>query len=127
VGVITDADFFPDGLAIDPIADMIDALGMMLWRATHETPVGTETLLRLPDRRTVRLGMGARYSPMKPKPSTLEPKSVEPTVVIPIEQQIQQRAYELYEQRGRTDGHDLEDWLQAECEIRGTQANAAAA
>jgi hypothetical protein len=64
---------------------------------------------------------------MKPKPSTLEPKSVEPTVVIPIEQQIQQRAYELYEQRGRTDGHDLEDWLQAECEIRGTQANAAAA
>jgi hypothetical protein len=53
------------------------------------------------------------------KSSTLEPKSVEPTVVIPIEQQIQQRAYELYEQRGRTDGHDLEDWLQAECEIRG--------
>jgi hypothetical protein len=61
------------------------------------------------------------------KSSTLEPKSVEPTVVIPIEQQIQQRAYELYEQRGRTDGHDLEDWLQAECEIRGTHANAAAA
>jgi hypothetical protein len=51
----------------------------------------------------------------------------EPTVLIPIEQQIQQRAYELYEQRGRTDGHDLDDWLQAECEIKGTQANAAAA
>jgi hypothetical protein len=30
-----------------------------------------------------------------------------------IEQQIQQRAYELYEQRGRTDGHELEDWIQA--------------
>jgi hypothetical protein len=50
-----------------------------------------------------------------------------PTVLSPIEQQIQQRAYELYEQRGRTDGHDLDDWLQAECEIKGTQANAAAA
>ena len=61
------------------------------------------------------------------KPSTRAPKSDEPTVLIPIEQQIQQRAYELYEQRGRTDGHDLDDWLQAECEIKGTQVNAATA
>jgi hypothetical protein len=67
----------------------------------------------------------ARYSPMKPKPSTLAPKSDEPPVLIPIEQQIQQRAYELYEQRGRTDGHDWDDWLQAEQEIKGTQAKAA--
>ena len=59
--------------------------------------------------------------------TTLAPKSAEPTVLIPIEQQIRQRAYELYEQRGRTDGHDLDDWLQAECEIKGTQANAATA
>lgn len=28
------------------------------------------------------------------------------------------RAYELYEQRGRQDGYALEDWLQAEREIR---------
>jgi hypothetical protein len=61
------------------------------------------------------------------KPSTPAPKSDEPTVLIPMEQQIQQRAYELYEQRGRTDGYDLYDWLQAEIEIKGTQANAAAA
>jgi hypothetical protein len=61
------------------------------------------------------------------EPLTLAPKLDEPTVLIPIEQQIQQRAYELYERRGRTDGHDLEDWLQAECEIKPTHANAAAA
>jgi hypothetical protein len=61
------------------------------------------------------------------RPSTLPPKSDEPTVLIPIEQQIQKRAYELYEQRGRTDGHELDDWLQAECEIKATHANAAAA
>ncbi len=30
---------------------------------------------------------------------------------------IQRRAYELYEQRGRQPGHDVEDWLQAEREI----------
>ena len=59
--------------------------------------------------------------------TTLTPKSDEPTVLIPIEQQIQQRAYELYEQRGRTEGLDLDDWLQAECEIKGKPANAATA
>jgi hypothetical protein len=61
------------------------------------------------------------------EPSTLAPKSDEPTVLIPIEQQIRQLAYELYEQCGRTDGHDLDDWLQAEREIKGTQTNAATA
>jgi hypothetical protein len=61
------------------------------------------------------------------KPLTLAPKSDEPPVLIPIEQQIQQRAYELYEQRGRTDGRDLDDWLQAERRIKGTQANSATA
>ena len=64
---------------------------------------------------------------MKPKPSTLAPKSNEPTVLIPMEQQIQQRAYELYEQRGRTDSHDLDDWFQAEYEIKDRQAKAATA
>ncbi len=32
--------------------------------------------------------------------------------------QITKRAYELYEQRGHRDGHAVEDWLQAEHEIR---------
>jgi len=48
-----------------------------------------------------------------------------PTVLIPMEQQIQQRAYELYEQRGKADGHDLEDWLEAKREIKGRQSNSA--
>ena len=30
---------------------------------------------------------------------------------------IAQRAYELYEQRGRQDGRDLEDWMKAEREL----------
>jgi hypothetical protein len=68
-----------------------------------------------------------RPEEIEKKPSPLAPKSDEPTVLIPIEQQIQQRAYELYEQRGRTNGHELDDWLQSECEIKGTQTNAAAA
>ena len=31
-------------------------------------------------------------------------------------------AYELYERRGRMDGHDLEDWLRAEAIVRQRQA-----
>jgi hypothetical protein len=43
-----------------------------------------------------------------------------------IQEQIRQRAYEMYEQRGREDGHDLDDWLQAESEVTG-KAKAVAA
>jgi len=35
-----------------------------------------------------------------------------------VEDKIRLRAYELYEQRGRIDGFALDDWLQAEAEIR---------
>jgi hypothetical protein len=33
------------------------------------------------------------------------------------EQEIRNRAYELYLQRGRQPGYELEDWLQAEREL----------
>jgi hypothetical protein len=33
--------------------------------------------------------------------------------------QIRMRAYELYEARGYVDGHDAEDWYQAEEELSG--------
>lgn len=36
-----------------------------------------------------------------------------------LRERITQRAYELYELRGREDGFDLQDWLQAEREVLG--------
>lgn len=33
------------------------------------------------------------------------------------QEQIRHLAYQLYEQRGREDGHDLDDWLTAESEV----------
>ena len=39
-----------------------------------------------------------------------------------VDDQIRLRAYELYEERGREDGHELEDWLRAEEEIQEMQA-----
>jgi len=35
----------------------------------------------------------------------------------PKTEQIAARAYQLYLERGRTDGHDVDDWLQAEYEL----------
>ena len=32
---------------------------------------------------------------------------------------LNRRAYELFESRGRRDGHDLEDWFHAESELLG--------
>ena len=54
----------------------------------------------------------------------------EPTSTIPhptpLEERIRLRAYEFYEARGREDGRDLDDWLQAEAEFLGTKQKAAA-
>lgn len=35
----------------------------------------------------------------------------------PMEDEIRLRAYELYLQRGESDGSDLDDWLQAERDL----------
>ena len=40
------------------------------------------------------------------------------------ENDIRRRAYELYEKRGLVDGHDVDDWLQAEREVRKGRAAA---
>jgi hypothetical protein len=43
-----------------------------------------------------------------------------------VAEQIRCRAYELYEERGREDGHEVEDWLRAEDEVKGRAQRAAA-
>ncbi|HYL12001.1 MAG TPA: DUF2934 domain-containing protein [Terriglobales bacterium] len=43
-----------------------------------------------------------------------------------LEQEIRRRAYALYEERGREDGHDIEDWLRAEAEIGAAAQQAVA-
>lgn len=44
-----------------------------------------------------------------------------------FQEQIRRRAYELYEQRGKEDGRELDDWLQAESEVTESTAKAVAA
>ncbi len=38
-----------------------------------------------------------------------------------LEDQIRARAYELYEERGKKEGHDLDDWLRAEAELMSSR------
>jgi hypothetical protein len=52
-------------------------------------------------------------------------KQTEPTPE--ILEQIRARAHELFEQRGREEGHDLDDWLQAEAEVTQQRAKTKAA
>jgi hypothetical protein len=50
-------------------------------------------------------------NPPKKPPSTATSEPQE------LQHEIRLRAHELYEARGREDGHELEDWLRAEEEI----------
>ena len=52
-----------------------------------------------------------------PKDPTKKPSATVLGESQELENQIRQRAYALYEARGREDGHDLDDWLRAEEEI----------
>ena len=57
----------------------------------------------------------------RPEKSEIDDQHLEPTSTVPavpqLEEQIRQRAYELYEERGGEDGYDLDDWLRAEEEL----------
>ena len=56
-----------------------------------------------------------------------EPQTHQPTNHHSLEEQIRHRAHELYLQRGGNHGSDLEDWLQAEDELRMSNGTTAPA
>jgi hypothetical protein len=63
-----------------------------------------------------------------PKHRTQKPTAKIATESHPnLEEEIRHLAYEIYEEHGREDGHDLDDWLHAEAEITGTTVKGAAA
>ena len=61
------------------------------------------------------------------RPSGREVKPQQKYTQAELETLIRRRAYELYEQRGFVDGHDLDDWLQAEAASFEIAKEAAAA
>ncbi|HMJ22931.1 MAG TPA: DUF2934 domain-containing protein [Terriglobales bacterium] len=63
----------------------------------------------------------------KKSPTAVTTKPQEPELELELELQIRLRAYELYEARGKEDGHDRDDWLRAEEEIKKKKVRTAAA
>ena len=58
---------------------------------------------------------------MTAKSKTRQPRSIKTAESSDIENRIRDRAYQLYEQRGRVDGFALDDWFQAEAEVLRAQ------
>jgi hypothetical protein len=57
-------------------------------------------------------------APSEPGASMLDPLPAAGTGPRPSREDVARRAYEIYCGRGHADGHDVEDWLQAERELR---------
>jgi Protein of unknown function (DUF2934) len=55
-----------------------------------------------------------------------KPRATETEEPQGLKSQIRQRAFELYQERGREDGHQLDDWLLAEEEITIKKSRTAA-
>ena len=55
----------------------------------------------------------------KLKGASPTPKKTRAAKTTPTHEEIALRAYEIYLARGREDGHDVDDWLQAERELIG--------
>jgi len=57
------------------------------------------------------------HSSLRDTPHTLRNQVDPDNGRMDMQGQIRLRAYELYEERGRRDGHQMEDWIQAEREV----------
>ena len=44
-----------------------------------------------------------------------------------LEEEIRRRPFELYEERGRERGHDIDDWVRAKAEVTGSAVETRAA
>lgn len=69
----------------------------------------------------VQVGMGIAMA-RKKKLVVEDPADSGPTY-----EQIAERAYDIYLARGETPGHDIDDWLRAEAELREELGREAAA
>jgi hypothetical protein len=65
--------------------------------------------------------IGSTEVESKPRPALLPPVQARPPQAPPDEatqQKIRELAYQVYENRGRVDGYDVRDWLEAEATLR---------
>jgi hypothetical protein len=88
----------------------------------------TITRTKISEKETVNNGRAVLPAPATPVTPVAPPapvvkaaKSVPAVKLTPTRDDIARRAYELYLARGKSVGHDLEDWTQAERELLGKE------
>jgi hypothetical protein len=97
----------------------------MAKRPTSKTGTGKATT-----RKAASPKPASRSSETAKKPAARSRKTVRPAASAPMQarasrnaapsiEAIAARAYELFEARGGVHGHDMEDWLRAEADLRG--------
>ncbi len=62
-----------------------------------------------------------------PTPSVANKHKTLESDLAKLDEKVRRRAYDLYEQRGRRNGYELDDWLQAEAEVTGKKSKTSAA
>jgi Protein of unknown function (DUF2934) len=81
---------------------------------------------RLPERAASKIASppqsGLRRIAMKAKENFKGEVAISDDLSLEQVEKIRQRAYELYEARGRENGHEIDDWLQAEAEAGITKS-----
>jgi hypothetical protein len=65
----------------------------------------------------VRTTQHALRSPVEPRSHEHTTTNQSDQYATPFHARISERAYALYEQHGREDGHALDDWLEAEQQL----------
>ena len=63
--------------------------------------------------------MARTQTPRSKTMATADDRGREIVVPAVTDADVARRAYDVYLARGQEDGHDVEDWLQAERELRG--------
>lgn len=90
---------------------MVDFLREMAYAVGRSPPKTT-----MAPKKSPKTSQGEQPRPTRQKKAT---RGQPPQDASTFQERIAKRAFELYEQRGQQDGHALEDWLQAERELRG--------
>jgi Cu2+-exporting ATPase len=108
-----------NAFAIPLAAGALYAWGVLLSPALGAVLMSASTVIVAINARLLRLKTEPKAEARaEPKP---EAKAKTPSDLKP---QIAKRAYELYEERGRKDGREVQDWEKAEREIRKPEAKA---
>jgi hypothetical protein len=82
----------------------------------------SKTAIRVPSRSTKEMETSARQ---RSGPESSPQQADNEATTEEIRTRIEKLAYELYQQRGRQDGYDRQDWLEAErLTLDGTDARA---